>query len=115
MSYALKGVDATLFMIFQALGRTVTVRPVLGDEAFESWNEYPQERWYKENEAADKNDSEAQDEPIRRVGDKFHGLVGKDEQDEEGGDHKEVSSAHLAEQEELFLIEVHRYWILLAV
>jgi hypothetical protein len=42
MPYALKGVDATLFPVFHALGMNVTVRPILGTEA---WDEYDERCW----------------------------------------------------------------------
>ena len=37
MPFALKGIDATLFSVFHALGMNVTVRPILGEEG---WLEY---------------------------------------------------------------------------
>lgn len=95
MPYALKGIDATLFMVFQALGVTVTVRPVLGDEAWEGWNERRQEIWYEEQEDknVDDGDFEAQDESISRVGTKFHGLEMSDGMIEGCGDPSDVSSS----------------------
>lgn len=93
MPYALKGVDATLFMVFQALGVSVTVRPVLGDDAWEGWNESRREIWFEENEdkGVDPDDFDDQDENISRVGTEFHKMTEMNTQ-LDYGDPSEVSS-----------------------
>ena len=98
MPYALKGIDATLFTVFQALGGSVTVRPVLGDEAWEGWNERRQEIWFEEhNDDVDFDDFEDQDEAITRVGTKFHQLGNSDVRIEDNDDPSDVSSVSLVD------------------
>ena len=100
MPYALKGIDATLFMVFQALGVSVTVRPVLGDEAWEGWNERRQEIWFEEHDGdVDFDDFEDQDEAITRVGTKFHQLGNSDVRIEDDDDPSDVSSVALVDEE----------------
>ena len=87
MPYALKGIDATIFSVFQALGMKVTVRPILGEEAFDEYKESVEERWYEERED-DFDDYEtflATQPEVSRVGNKFHKMKMADGQ-LEGGD-----------------------------
>ncbi|KAN0115362.1 hypothetical protein V8E51_004906 [Hyaloscypha variabilis] len=50
--HTLKGIDATLFTALTSLGLKATVRPVLGDEAWDEWEEYRMQRWM-ESEGAE--------------------------------------------------------------
>jgi hypothetical protein len=88
MPYALIGIDATVFTVFQALGVKVTVCPVLGEEAFDEYKERVAEKWYEEREE-DFEDYEtflATQPEITRVGNKFHKMKMADEQLEGGDD-----------------------------
>jgi hypothetical protein len=91
MPYALKGVDAILFSVFHALGMKVTVRPILGQEG---WEEYEELSWQN----ASNYGSEDQEEwlqkkgraEVTRVGTKFASIKVVDEIIESGDDPSKV-------------------------
>jgi hypothetical protein len=87
MPYALKGVDATLFSVFRALGMNVTVRPILGTEA---WDEY-YENTYEGEDESDEEWMEKLEERsgVTRVGTKFRSIMVASDIIE-GGDPSEV-------------------------
>ena len=88
--YAHKGIEATLFTVFQALGMTATVRPIIDDRTFEGWTEYRRERLRDKNGYND-DVRDFENESITRVASKFHGFKGNDERVGERGDPEEVS------------------------
>jgi hypothetical protein len=61
MPYALKGIDATLFSVFHALGMNVAVRPILGEGGWETYDENAYEN-------GSDNDSEDPEEWCKSTG-----------------------------------------------
>jgi hypothetical protein len=47
MPYSLRGIDAITFSVFRALGLKVLVAPVLGDEAWDEWEQVREEKWMR--------------------------------------------------------------------
>lgn len=47
MPYSLRGIDAIAFSVFRALGLKVLVAPVLGDEAWDEWEQVREEKWMR--------------------------------------------------------------------
>ncbi|TVY24124.1 hypothetical protein LHYA1_G006670 [Lachnellula hyalina] len=45
MPFSLRGIDAITFSVFRALGLKVLVAPVLGDEAWDEWEQAREEKW----------------------------------------------------------------------
>jgi hypothetical protein len=45
MPFSLRGIDAIIFSVFRALGLKVLVVPVLGDEAWDEWEQVREEKW----------------------------------------------------------------------
>jgi hypothetical protein len=88
MPYALKGVDATLFSVFHALGMNVLVRPILGNDA---WEEYS-ENTYEGGDESDEEWIEKVEERrgVTRAGKEFTSIIVTDERIEEGDDPSKV-------------------------
>ena len=93
MPYALKGIDATIFMVFQALGVNITVRPILGNEQFDDYIDgYIENLSVPDGDDADEDfdedewreEMEAKMRATVRIGDRFHKLVIVDEMTEDG-------------------------------
>lgn len=106
MPFALKGIDATIFMAFQALGAEVRVRPILRSDELEqdlkfkikySGDKYEDDEWesnpsdtapseYTEKEYMIKRKEHfaAKMENLCKIGDQFHELVVAD--DGKGGE-----------------------------
>jgi hypothetical protein len=47
MPYSLRGIDAITFSVFRALGLKVLIAPVLGDEAWDEWEQVREEKWMR--------------------------------------------------------------------
>ncbi|TVY81519.1 hypothetical protein LSUE1_G002849 [Lachnellula suecica] len=47
MPYCLRGIDAITLSVFRALGLKVLVAPVLGDEAWDEWEQAREEQWMR--------------------------------------------------------------------
>ena len=92
MPYALKGVDATLFSVFHALGMTVIVRPILGNDA---WEEYDEDAYDgDESDPDDWSEKWEERKAVTRVGKEFTSIIVADERSEEGEDPSEVSDSY---------------------
>jgi hypothetical protein len=50
LPYSLKGLDSTLFSVFCSLGLPTTVRPVMGDEAWDEYQQHQMENWEGQGE-----------------------------------------------------------------
>ncbi|KAE9378797.1 hypothetical protein N431DRAFT_293080, partial [Stipitochalara longipes BDJ] len=50
LPHALKGIDHALFAALTSLGLKTTVRPVLGDEAWDEWEEWRMAKWMETEE-----------------------------------------------------------------
>jgi hypothetical protein len=88
MPYALKGVDATLFSVFHVLGMNVIVRPILGNDA---WEEYDEDTCGGyESDPDDWSEKWEERKAVTRVGKDFTSIVVADEKSEEGDDPSKV-------------------------
>ena len=88
MPYALKGVDATLFSVFHVLGMNVIVRPILGNDA---WEEYDEDTCGGyESDPDDWSENWEERKAVTRVGKEFTSIVVADEKSEEGDDPSKV-------------------------
>ena len=78
MPYALKGVDAVLYAVFEKLGMKVRVRPILENRSIDMWGQ-------TDSESEDEGGSQRR---IARVGRGFHALrmVGGEYMDDGFGD-----------------------------
>jgi hypothetical protein len=88
MPYSLKGIDSVVFSVFNALGVPVTVRPILGEEAWDEYDEC-QEANYEGEE--DYDDIRARKPKITRVGERFQKILMVDHQWKDYEDPGEVS------------------------
>jgi len=92
MPYALKGVDATLFSVFHVLGMNVIVRPILGNDA---WEEYDEDTCGGyESDPDDWSEKWEERKAVTRVGKEFTSIIVVDEKSEEGDDPSKVPDSY---------------------
>lgn len=78
MPFSLRGIDAIIFSVFRALNLKVLVAPVLGDEAWDEWEQAREEKWMQKiygdspmsEEGGGEDDEESGDKT--RVGKSWH-------------------------------------------